>query len=62
MDDLKDRVTRIEAVLPTLSTKEDIANLRAEMHREFVSSTRWTVGTMLVIASVALAAAKLLGI
>ncbi len=91
MDDLKDRVIRIESVIPTLSTKEDfanlradmaamrgeirtemanlrgdmkteIANLRAEMHQAFVSNTRWTVGTMFAVATLALAAAKFLGI
>lgn len=62
MDDLTERVIRIEATLPTLSTKEDLANLRAEMHHQFVTSTRWTIGSMFAIATLALAAAKLLGI
>ena len=39
--DISERVTKIETLLPTLATKEDLAReiggLRAEMHKEFGS-------------------------
>lgn len=62
MDTIEQRVTRIETKMDFLATKEDIANIRSDLHKEIVSSTRWSIATMLVVAGVALAAAKLIGI
>lgn len=62
MDDLSERVTRMETKMDFLATKEDMANIRSELHKEIATSTRWTVGSMFAIATLALAAAKLLGI
>lgn len=37
--DISERVTKIEAILPTLATKEDLARLEGAMHREFTAQT-----------------------
>lgn len=41
--DLSERIAKMEAVFPTLATKEDLAReiggLRAEMHREFTAQS-----------------------
>ena len=58
--DLSDRVSKIEAVLPTLATKEDlvreVGSLRAEMHREFVAQT-WRFVTFTTTVATALVGA-----
>jgi hypothetical protein len=40
---------QIEAELEHVATKEDVANLRADMHREFVINTRWLIGIMITL-------------
>lgn len=39
------RVTHIEAILPTLATKADVQELRAEMHDMRADLIKWIVGT-----------------
>lgn len=39
---------RVEARLDQTATKEDLARLRVEMHREFSSMIKWIVGTAVV--------------
>ena len=33
-DDIRERISRIEAVIPTLATKEDLESLRGEMRTD----------------------------
>lgn len=33
------RLARIEAIIPTLATKADVADLRTDMHKEFNAQT-----------------------
>jgi len=40
------RLVQVEAILPTLATKSDVAELRADMHKMEVSIVRWTVVTI----------------
>lgn len=44
--------TRLDTVLPTLATKTDLADFRAEMHKGFSEMLRWIVGT--AIAGIAI--------
>jgi len=37
-----------EAVIPTLATKADLSELRAEMHKGFSDMVKWIVGTAFV--------------
>lgn len=56
--DISERVTKIEAVLPTLATKEDlvreVGSLRAEFHKELTSQTwriiTWVTGVFVTIS------------
>ena len=61
------RVATLEAIVPTLATREDMAkmhgslredmaNLRAEMHREFNTQTWRMIGAMLTFGSLLTAA------
>lgn len=38
-------VARIDAILPTLATKAEMAELRSEMHEGFGNMVKWIVGT-----------------
>lgn len=60
--EIGERVAKIESVIPTLSTREDlvresgllrteIGGLRTEMHREFTSQTWRLIGAMLTFGS-----------
>jgi hypothetical protein len=40
---------QLEAELNHLATKEDLANLRAEMHREFSTHIKWMIGLQIPI-------------
>lgn len=44
-DDMEKRVADLEALVPTLATKLDLADLRAEMHKGFNEQIKWIVGT-----------------
>ena len=44
----------------TLSTKEDILNLKIEMERGFRDNLKWTVGTVIASAGIIVAIIKLL--
>lgn len=48
MDNLLERITKIETILPTLATREDLIReprtLRAEMHKEFTAQTWKIIG------------------
>ena len=54
------RVAKLEAVVPTLATREDLhtklAELRVEMHREFTAQTWRIVGAMLTAGALLTAA------
>lgn len=54
--ELTERVTRIEALLPTLATKADLGELRTEMHREFNTQT-WRFVTFVTTICMALTTA-----
>lgn len=40
------RVAKLEAIVPTLATKLDLAELRAEIHKEFTAQTWRIIGAM----------------
>jgi hypothetical protein len=48
--------TKLETILPTLATKADMAELRADMHDMNASIKSWTLATMLTIIGTMLAA------
>jgi hypothetical protein len=50
----RERFARIESRLDLSATKSDLSDLRAEMHREFASMTKWVVGTALVLGAAAI--------
>ena len=45
--DISTRVTRLETSYEHLATKEDMANLRAEMAHMKADLIRWTVGAVI---------------
>lgn len=53
-EDMENRLTKLETqfetVIPTLSTKSDMADMRAEMHKGFSDMVKWIVGTAIVMA------------
>ena len=51
---LDERVSHLEGKIDSLATKEDVANLRAEMSRMETRLIKWMVG--IVLAGMALAA------
>ncbi|WP_090186331.1 MULTISPECIES: hypothetical protein [unclassified Duganella] len=63
-DDTRQRLVRIEEQLKNTASKEDIANLRGEMHQMETRILKWFVGTGFamtsVMATVSVAAAKLI--
>lgn len=38
-------IARIDAMLPTLATKAELAELRSDMHKGFADQTKWIIGT-----------------
>lgn len=38
-------IARIDASLPNLATKAELAELRADVHRGFADQTKWIIGT-----------------
>ena len=62
--DLSERVSKIEAALPTLATKADLVGevgaLRAEMHKEFNLQTWRIVGAIIAASGLLVAGLKLI--
>lgn len=50
-DGMEARVAKLEAIVPTLATKIDLADLRAEMHKEFTAQTWRIIGAMLTFGA-----------
>lgn len=54
------RVTKLEAIIPALATKEDLArvegSIRSDMHREFAAQTWRIIGAILTFGSMLAAA------
>lgn len=48
------RVATLEAIIPTLATKADVADLRSEVHKGFADVVKWVVGTGIVGIALAL--------
>jgi hypothetical protein len=48
--------TRLDAILPTLATKADMAELRGDMHKMNAEIKTWTLATMITIVGTMLAA------
>ena len=48
--------TRFDTVLPTLASKADIGELRADVHKISSDISRWTLATMITIIGTMLAA------
>lgn len=51
---------QVRNMLANMSTKEDIANLRAEIARMESRMLRWFIGTAIALTTLAFAAAKLI--
>lgn len=53
-ENMENRITKLETqfetVIPTLATKSDMADMRAEMHKGFSDMVKWIVGTAIVMA------------
>ncbi len=47
-----ERLTAIEAILPHLATKTDIANLRVDMEKLQSSLIKWFIGTWLATVAI----------
>lgn len=45
MSAVEQAVVRLDAILPTLATKAELAELRSEVHNGFSDQTKWIVGT-----------------
>lgn len=69
--DLSERVSKIEAVLPTLATREDVlltkieltqqmGELRGEMHKEFNLQTWRIIGAIIAASGLLVAGLKLI--
>ena len=54
MDSIEGRVSRIEGTLEHLATKADLEKMQ-------VNLTRWTVGTIVTVGTLAVVAIELLG-
>lgn len=52
--DMEARVAKLEAIISTLATKADVADLRSEMHKGFAEVVKWVVGTGIVGIALAL--------
>ena len=50
----RERFARIEARLDMTATKDDMADLRAELHQEFLAMVKWMVGTAVVLGASAI--------
>jgi hypothetical protein len=65
MATVEQRVSGIEAVLPHLATKADLAELETRLTREMGNQLRWMVGIlfggMTAAAGIAVTVSKLLG-
>jgi hypothetical protein len=52
----EERVAKIEAILPTLATKEDLGSLRTELHQSLTTMTirvvGWTIGWSTALVSI----------
>lgn len=46
---MNERVAAIEAILPTLATKADLAELRGDMHEMNANISRWMQATVLTV-------------
>lgn len=44
---VEQRLTALETILPTLATKTDIAEVRAEIHKGIVETQRWMIATII---------------
>ncbi len=50
------RLTAIETLMPTLATKTDVAEVRADLHQMDASVKTWMLGTVITIIGAMLAA------
>jgi len=69
-----ERLAKLEAVIPTLATREDLqraagglseaivksaGELRTEIHKEITTQTRWIVGVLALVVAATVAISKL---
>lgn len=59
-DDLAGIRTDIAVIKSNYANKEDVASLRAELHQSISAQTKWLAATMIGIAGLAMAVAKLI--
>lgn len=64
MNDLEARVRNLETDISVIksnyATKTDIADLRVELHKSISSQTKWLAGTIIGVATISLAVAKII--
>lgn len=59
-DDLVGIKTDLAVIKSNYATKEDIASVRIEVHQAITSQTKWLAATMIGIAGISMAVAKLI--
>lgn len=48
-DGMRERLAKLEAVLPTLASKADVEGVRADIHKMDASITRWMIATIIAL-------------
>ncbi|PSD33785.1 hypothetical protein C7E17_00155 [Stenotrophomonas maltophilia] len=46
---MESRVSKLEAILPTLATKADVESVRGDLHRMDASIVRWMIATVIAL-------------
>ncbi|MCB5307445.1 hemolysin XhlA [Yersinia enterocolitica] len=59
-DSLAEIRTDIAVIKSNYATKEDIASVRIEVHQSITAQTKWLAATMIAIAGISMAIAKLI--
>jgi hypothetical protein len=49
--DHAERIATLEAIIPTLATKVDLAELRSDMNKGFAEQVKWIVGTSVALGA-----------
>ncbi|EKN4705006.1 hemolysin XhlA [Yersinia ruckeri] len=59
-DSLAEIRTDMAVIKSNYATKEDIASVRIEVHQSITAQTKWLAATMIAIAGISMAIAKLI--
>jgi hypothetical protein len=44
---ISERIAQVEAILPTLATKADIGEVRADLHKAIATTNAWMIATVI---------------